>query len=375
MQKHQTTKIGLFFVPAAMSIAIAACSDAGQVGESLASSSQALGSPVPMLQVIGRNTANSSFRTELTPSSWQTWTPLVLTPTLSLIEIQDVVGTGTQAMGWDGTELVHNIRDPSGNWAFWGNASTQMGTNVTVLSLGMADVVNPNNAMVDDMQLCAVSSVGTLYHGIRFTHGTDGAPSSSPSWSSLASPATQIGNPGGVANSAVTTDCAGFGVDLQLVVATNTGALFHTIRSGASPQHWQPWGPLATNINGLPAYDVSVANVNGDLHVVAVTRAPNGARQLWHNIRFSTANPSWQGWRSIPGSVNTFSNVAVGSLNGELHVVVLESGTGHPYHTTRHATSWDPFTDIYTTSAGSAPGPLSSSGQMLAVTGSVNDVP
>jgi hypothetical protein len=319
---------------------------------------QCLASPVQMLQHIALIQNSTPYYTARVYPFWDNYQPILASTGQNLVEMQEVAGTGTQEMTFDGTTLWHTIRDSSGNYPFFANASAAMGTSLNVYSMGMADVVNPSSG-ADDMHLCAIGSDGNLYHGVRFT--------SPPSWQSLNSTVPVIGSPGFIN----TTDCAGFGNDLQIAVTTNTGAVYHTIRFGAS-QTWQSWGQVSTDISGETAIKVSAANVNGDLHLVAITREGN-AYAMWHNIRFSSP-PSWQGWQKVPGALSTFNAVSVATVNNELNVVAASNtsvgGNGHAYHSIRHSGGWDSFNDI-TAPAGN-PGVVFGN-QPVAATGSTND--
>jgi hypothetical protein len=149
--------------------------------------------------------------------------------------------------------------------------------------------------------------------------------------------------------------------DVHYLIATDTD-LFHTIRF-ASPARWQPSGDVF-NVLGRPSTShidrLAAATVAGDLHVVVLF----DDQQLLHTIRF-TSPPGWQPWGDIKAAVGnpggfSLNNVAAAGIGGDLHLVVISSPTDPDsmdvFHTIRFPSSWQPWGNVESTTAGPLPG-------------------
>jgi hypothetical protein len=130
-------------------------------------------------------------------------------------------------------------------------------------------------------------------------------------------------------------------VSQQHVIAqTASGGIYHTLRSGTA---WTTArsvegqsGPI-----GSPIVSVASAQVNGELHVLAVAGG-----EIYHAIRQVTHG--WTDWGNVEnpaGEKGYFTSVAAAEVNGELHVVATDGTT--VYHTIRHRSgSWNAFGNV-----------------------------
>ena len=176
----------------------------------------------------------------------------------------------------------------------------------------------------DFLHLLVVGFDGRLYHTIRY--GT--------SWQPFGDVIGAASDPGKIFR----TDCARIGDQLHVVALTGDQSglkIWHTVRY---PTYWDPFRDVkgASSDPGR-IEDVSVAEVNGELHVCAMTEDGN----LWHSIRH--VNSNWDPFRSVKGAASDpghITHVSVAAVRGELHVcaVTKDGNLWHtiPYDMERH---------------------------------------
>jgi hypothetical protein len=262
-----------------------------------------------------------------------------MTGTIDWIEMQSVGGTATHVLALaygnfqDGVKIMHSIRDQNGNWSPWGDASHEMQTSQWLQSVGAADVLSA--AGEHELHLCGVGADGKLYHGIRYADG---------SWQTLNDATAVLQMPS--SEKIVAADCAGFGSTLKVAIVTYSHIYYASRDSDSS---WTPVQPVSSNIlGGYWVGAISVANVANDLHVVAVARSSNVGSSyrgtVFHNIRRSDGTWQPQGWAIPPGGAGAYFDVSVAQVNGELHVLAADLSS--TWHTIRHANSWDGFNDV-----------------------------
>jgi hypothetical protein len=131
------------------------------------------------------------------------------------------------------------------------------------------------------------------------------------------------------------------------VVATTDGNLWHTIYHANGT--WQAFDNVKAAVGGSsigPATKVAVAAVNGELHLAVVT---NDYGSLWHTIRHTDG--TWQNWGNVKAAVGgsgiglVFS-ISVAAVNGELHLVVV-TADNYLWHTIRHTDgTWQNWGDV-----------------------------
>jgi hypothetical protein len=131
-------------------------------------------------------------------------------------------------------------------------------------------------------------------------------------------------------------------------VLNDKNRIFHTIRW---PKNWQGFRDIHA-LTGLPGTTplrkIAASDVNGEFHLAALTE--DGT--LWHTIRHEN---SWDKFGNAtthvgkpvpaPGKLGKLVALDAGTVNNELHVVVLDDG-GRLWHTIRHYNSWDKLGDL-----------------------------
>jgi hypothetical protein len=127
--------------------------------------------------------------------------------------------------------------------------------------------------------------------------------------------------------------------DLHVCAVTNTGGVRHAIRYQNGS--WTGFGDVLAQTGsppGLPAGDVACAGIGGDMHL-AVTTSGGG---IFHAIRFAAGN--WSGIGNVEGQAGEIGDpqtVSVANFLGELNVVTRTAGM--QFHTIRHSSSWSQF--------------------------------
>ena len=258
--------------------------------------------------------------------------PLIAPVTASATSLQQLQ-TLAQTFGSKGL-LNHTIRFPSGGWQPFGDVEGQTGALRSISGVAAA-------GSAAQLHVLAISpdfsnNDGRLYHAIRGSSGQ---------WTAFGDVATQTGSPGPVGDVAA----AAIAGDLHVVVvSSNTGRLYHTIRRADGT--WLRFGDVNSQ-TGTPGYFSSVATaaVGGDLHVLARTIDGN----LYHAVR--RADGSWTRFGDVKaqaGNKGQVTSVDAATVAGELHVVIsADVSTGAVYHTIRHADgTWTPFGDVKTQS-------------------------
>ena len=132
--------------------------------------------------------------------------------------------------------------------------------------------------------------------------------------------------------------------ELQVVVTTSTGGLFHTLRHADTT--WTPFGDVKAAIGSDPGTftDVGTEGTLGVFnHVIGLT----AAGKLFHTIRTQDAWTPFVDVNAVTGSGSTlFTNVGLANVNGDLHVCATTS-TGGVRHAIRSQNgSWSGFGDV-----------------------------
>lgn len=226
-----------------------------------------------------------------------------------------VVGSGA---------LVHTIRSSTG-WTAFGDVKAQIGNPGIITAVADANVNG-------DFHLAGVTDTGSVFYTIRS--------SANGTWLPYEDVKAQIGDPGHV----TVVSAAGINGDFHLVLVTDSGGVFHTIRSANGS--WQHFGDVKSE-TGDPGHvtAVAAAAVNGDLQLALSTDTGD----LFHTIRFTAAN-DWQEAREVKGTTGNpgkVTSVGAAGVNGDFHLAV-STDTGGLFHTIRFsvANNWQDFRDV-----------------------------
>jgi hypothetical protein len=198
---------------------------------------------------------------------------------------------------------------------------------------------NNTSTSPQPLQVLAATSTGGLFHTIRNVDGTWAG-----AFGDVETETSKL--------DIVAVDAARTGGDTQIVAVTRDGRLFHTARLANGS--WLPWGDvLAVTGAGFKVADVGVTSVNNELNVVVSDTDGN----VWHAIRHTTED--WTAFGNIKveagdyiGKAVKVSAAAVKSPNAatsDLHVAVVND-TGKVWHTARKTEdgTWLPFGDVET---------------------------
>ena len=176
--------------------------------------------------------------------------------------------------------LYHAIRFAStGAWSGFNQVSASIPGNI--LTAAAASVNGDLHVLI------ARGPGGGLYHAIRY--------SSNGAWNgfnNVAGPATVPGGNVSVTGVAAAT----VGQDLQVLIKTSTGALYHAIRYSADGA-WNGFNDMSSAVrlpNGVTFPSISAAGVNGDLQVIVTT----SAGRVYHGLR-SSADGAWNGLNDV----------------------------------------------------------------------------
>jgi hypothetical protein len=193
--------------------------------------------------------------------------------------------------------LYHAIRFAStGAWAGFSQVPASIPGNVlTVAATGVNG----------DLQvLIAMGTGGGLYHAIRYSR--NGA------WNGFNNVAGPARVPGG--NVSVTAVAAAtVGQDLQVLIKTNNDVLYHAIRYSANGG-WNGFNDLSTAVrvpSGVTFPSISAAGVNGDLQVLVAT----STGKLYHALR-SSADGAWNGLNDVSCCATVPSSTTAVSVAG-----------------------------------------------------------
>lgn len=179
-----------------------------------------------------------------------------------------------------GPNLYHAIRFAStGAWAGFNQVPASIPGNVLkVAATGVGG---------DLHVLIAMATGGGLYHAIRY--------SSNGGWNGFNNVANAARVPGG--NVSVTgVAAATVGQDLHVVIKTNLEVLYHAIRISADGT-WKGFNDVsgaARVPTGVSFPSVAVAGASGDLQVMVITNAGT----LYHAVR-SSSNGAWNGLNDV----------------------------------------------------------------------------
>jgi hypothetical protein len=170
--------------------------------------------------------------------------------------------------------LYHAVRyGATGAWAGFNLVTASTPGNVTTVA---AAGVNG-----DLHVLITLTTGGGLYHAIR--------QSSNGAWIGFNNVATAASVPGPTVTA---VSAAAVGADLQVVIKTNLEVLYHAIRF-SSTGAWNGFNNLSgpARVPGAVTFpSFSVADVNGDLQLMVATNTG----QLYHGLR-SSSNGAWNG--------------------------------------------------------------------------------
>ena len=194
-----------------------------------------------------------------------------------------------------GPNLYHAIRFAStGAWAGFNQVTAGIPGNIA--SVAAANVGGNLHVLI------AMATGGGLYHAIRY--------SSNGAWNgfnNVAGPATVPG-PSVTAVAAATV-----GQDLQVLIKTNTDVLYHAIRLSADGA-WKGFNDVSSAArvpSGVTFPSIAAAGVNGDLQVLVSTNTGT----LYHALR-SSANGAWNGFNDVSCCATVASAITVVSIAG-----------------------------------------------------------
>ena len=173
--------------------------------------------------------------------------------------------------------LYHAVRHGStGAWSGFNLVTHAPGNVISVAAAAVGG---------DLHVLIAQYAGGSVWHAIRYSH--DGA------WTQFNDVARVAFVPG---PSVWAVAAAAVGGDLHVLIRTNVNALYHAIRI-SSTGAWKGFNDLsgfARVPSGATFPSISVAGVNGDLQLLVAT----GSGQLYHALR-SSATGAWNGLNDV----------------------------------------------------------------------------
>jgi hypothetical protein len=248
--------------------------------------------------------------------------------------VTDVDSQGTthgifnHVVGVASGKLFHTIRTEDGRWTHYDDVSVPThSTGTTFARVGLAEVNG-------DLHVCATTSTGGVQHAIRYQDG---------SWTDFADVLVQTGSPGSVND----VDCVGFGQDLQVVMSTNAGGLFHAIRH---PTSWTGIGDVQAAAGSIGhVQTVTAAQFGNDLQVTV--RVFSGNKQF-NTIRH-TSDGSWTAPAQVP-NISVFDNASVGGTTA-LHLITSDITGVVQYRNRDVFQNWGSLDNVYT-KAGGSPG-------------------
>ncbi|MBV9613831.1 MAG: hypothetical protein JO011_16105 [Ktedonobacteraceae bacterium] len=192
------------------------------------------------------------------------------------------------------------------------------------------------NEMGTTLHVMAVFDLGLLEHNTR----EDNVLLGNFGWFPFEFIRNKVSGTPGVIESACATNQNG---DLHILAVTGNGSVFHTIRfaNGNFQSFWDGNFP-PPDIRPV-AHVACATNPNGDLHILALTRSGS----LFHTIRFANGSIQsfWDG-NFPPPDIRPVAQVACATnLNGDLHILAL-TRSGSLFRTIRFANgsiqpSWD----------------------------------
>jgi hypothetical protein len=186
-------------------------------------------------------------------------------------------------------QVYHTIRQADGSWLPFGDVVSA----VSGFPVGSGAYEVPCAAVAGELHICTAGA--KLCHSLRRPDG---------SWTAL----TEVpGQPSNI----VAAGCAGIGSDLHVcAISSGDWRLWHTVRR--SDGSWLPFGDVETQTGATARFlAVAVANVSGELHVAALTRARG---ILGHAIRHSDG--TWTTFGDVgsaAGYGGMFDYVALGA--------------------------------------------------------------
>ena len=289
-----------------------------------------------VLQVLVSGTNGGLFHTIRYPTRW-TWFGDVKAVVgsapgfITNVDAQATAGVFNHVVVTaTGGKLWHTIRTDAG-WTPWVDVNAASGAGGTTFTkVGLASVDG-------DLHVCATTSGGGVLHAIRSPGG---------SWTGFGNVLGQTGAPPGTV---VDVDCAANGSEMHIVMVTNGGGIFHSIRTASG---WTSLGDIETTAAGpIPAVThVSAALFAGDMHVTVRVTGGTQFNTLRHN------SGSWTPFATPPNNVLVQDQSSAGTLDF-FHLVSIESGVVK--HRTKDAFSnWSSVGNVYG-QAGNAPGQAS----------------
>lgn len=180
------------------------------------------------------------------------------------------------------SNLYHAIRFAStGAWAGFSRVSGAAipGNVVSVAAAGVNG---------DLHVLITLSTGGGLYHAIRY--------SSNGAWNGFNNVASGAIVPG---PTVTTVAAAAVGQDLHVLIKTSNEVLYHAIRYSTPGGPWSGFNDVSSHAlvpSGVTFPSIAAASVNGDLQLLVTT----SSGKLYHVLR-SSADGSWNGFNDVSG--------------------------------------------------------------------------
>jgi hypothetical protein len=248
--------------------------------------------------------------------------------------------------------IRHAIRSPDGTWSPLGDVFGPVGQLEGVRRIS-CESTRAGSDPWDDLQVCALTAAGRIWHTIRHRDGTW-----QPFWGDVANVA---GDPGEIVDVA----CAPFDPvsnwpdSLVVFAATANGGIHATTRRGDGS--WTPFAEIPAKTDGPVVGAISRLSARfapqeqRQLHLCAVS----SAGRLWHAIGTDPAGPaSWTPFGDVEGPAGergTFVDVGISALSSSNHEnhagnwvhVLGTTDDGRLWHTIRSWDgSWTPFGDV-----------------------------
>jgi hypothetical protein len=289
-----------------------------------------------VVQVLVSNTSGGLFHTIRYPTRWTAFGDVKAvvgsTPGfISNVDAQATAGVFNHVVVTaTGGKLWHTIRTDSG-WTPWVDVNAASGAGGTTFArVGLASVDG-------DLHVCATTTGGGVLHAIRSPGG---------SWTGFGNVLGQTGAPPGTV---VDVDCAANGSEMHIVMATNGGGIFHSIRTATG---WTSLGDVEIAAGQIPNVTLlSAALFAGDMHVTVRVSGGTQFNALRHN------SGSWSPFATPPND-NLVQEESSAGTSDFFHLVSVESGVVK--HRVKDAFSnWSAVGNVYG-QAGNAPGQANS---------------
>src|SRR2546425_1114758 len=196
-------------------------------------------------------------------------------------------------------DIYHALRvSSSGAWkGFNGLSGYVLGMPNQVNGVAIAGANGELHVLVTNIR----GTEANLYHAVRTADGR---------WNGF----NNVAGPARVPGPSVTAvAAAAVGQDLQVLIKTNTDVLYHAIRLSADGA-WKGFNDVSSAArvpSGVTFPSIAAAGVNGDLQVLVSTNTGT----LYHALR-SSANGAWNGFNDVSCCATVPSAITVVSIAG-----------------------------------------------------------